>query len=84
MRKQTSKGAFVDKRIKETKLTQDRSVIRGKAVARNPSTGEWLVTSGDGRYIKAKSVASSDLQGKNVNVTIRGKIGQIAEMPGFL
>lgn len=83
IRKQTTSNQFVDDRVRETKEITDRQVIKGTVVGRNPATGEYRVDTGNGRYRWAKSVASSDIVGKSVAVTIAGKVGQIAEMPGF-
>lgn len=84
IRQQTSSSNFVDARVKETKVQYERNVIKGKVVGRNPATGEYRVDVGGGRFRWAKSVASSDIVGKDVAVTIGSKIGQIAERPGFL
>ena len=83
-RKRDTKTAFVQQRIQESRKVYDRSVVGGRAVGRNPSTGEWVIDTGNGNYRKAKSLASSDITGKSVKITINGAIGQIAEMPGFL
>ena len=82
-RQKASATAFVDRRVEETKAVTQRQVFRGTVLGRNPATGEYKVDTGGGRSRWAKSVASSDLNGRSVLVTSSSKIGQIAEMPGF-
>lgn len=82
-RRQASATAFVDKRVKDAQQITQRRVMRGKVKYRNPSTGEYAVSTGGGETRFVKSVASSDLTGKDVIITVANKIGQIAEMPGF-
>lgn len=82
-RKAQSRSAFVDNRVSESKKVQRRSVVSGRVVGRDSQTGEYRVQTGDGNHRHARSVASSDIVGKSVNVTVNSKIGQIAGMPGF-
>jgi hypothetical protein len=84
IRSQTSQSRFVEDRVREVQVITERQVFRGKVQGRNPSTGEYRIDTGSGRFRWAKSVASSDINGKDVVVTIGNTIGQIAEMPGFL
>jgi len=84
IRRQSSQAKFVDERVREVEVRTDKQVIKGKVLGRNPSTGEYRIDTGGGRSRWAKSVASSDINGKDVVITIGSTIGQIAEMPGFL
>lgn len=82
-RRQQTDTAYTDKRVKQAKAVTERQVFRGTVQGRNPGSGEYRIDTGGGRYRWAKAVTTSDLKGKSVLVTISGKIGQVAEMPGF-